>query len=262
MRTISVLNMKGGVGKTTTAVHLAAGFAGRGNRILLIDADPQGNVGHTFNVRSRHTLRECLLGEISAADAIITRVRPNLDIIVSTTEAFSLERQLAGVTQRETIMTRRLGALDAYDLVVIDTSPAMSLITFNTLLFSNGVVIPVGMDLMGVIGARQTMNGITEVRELWPDRRLEVLAVLPTMVNPVTNASRATLEAIEQDSQLGAHLYTRGIRQCLDLTYAAARHETIWEYAPRSRAAEDFTAFLDFVQSRIVPQPAVAAHGG
>src|SRR5437870_3953261 len=118
MQAFSVLNMKGGVGKTTTAVHLAAGFSGRGLKVLLIDADPQGNVGHTFGVRSRHTIREILLGEIAAAEGITPGVRPNLDLILSTTEAFSLERQLAGETQRETIMSRRLRGLDSYDLVI------------------------------------------------------------------------------------------------------------------------------------------------
>jgi chromosome partitioning protein len=260
MQTISVLNMKGGVGKTTTAVHLAVGFSSRGLRVLLIDADPQGNVGHILDVRSKHTLRECLLGEISPTEAIIPGVRPNLDVIVLTTEAFSLERELAGATQRETIMTRRLRGLDCYDLVFVDTSPAMNLLTFNALLFSSGVVIPVGMDLMAVIGARQTLNGIREVQELWPDRRLEVLAVLPTMVNHGTNASRATLQAIAGDARLGAYLYQPGIRQCLDLTYAAANHQTIWEYAPRSRAAEDFTAFLDFVDTAIASDRSTAVH--
>src|SRR4051812_41836788 len=126
MRAISVLNMKGGVGKTTTAVHLAAGLAKRGSRGLLFGAGPPGKVGHTLNLRNALTLRECLLGEVPIAEAIIPAVRPRLDVVVSTTTSFSLERQLAGETQRETIMRRRLRGLDVYDFVIVDTSPAMS----------------------------------------------------------------------------------------------------------------------------------------
>jgi len=258
MQTISVLNMKGGVGKTTTSLHIAAGLAGRGSRVLLIDADPQGNISHTLNLRHETTLRELMLGEASIDEVILRGARENLDIIVSTTAAFSLERQLAGAMQRETIMSRRLSGLGGYDFVVVDTSPSMNLITFNALLFADAAVIPVSMDLMAVIGARQTLNGITEVRELWPDRRLEILAVLPTLVNHSTNATRATLDLLNSDPQFRSLVYPAGIRQCLDLTYAAAAHQTIWEYAPRSRAAEDFTAFVDLVEQSAGSESLVA----
>ena len=89
-----------------------------------------------------------------------------------------------------------------------------------------------------------------EVQQLWSDRDLRVLAVLPTSVNPMTIATRAALESLERDHLLSEALYRPGIRQCIDLTYAAANRQTIWESAPRSRAAEDYTAFLDFVERR------------
>jgi chromosome partitioning protein len=258
MKSICIVNMKGGVGKTTTAVHTAAGLARRGVRVLLVDADPQGNVAHTFGIKPAATLRELLLNESSPEDVIIRDARENLDIIASTTAAFSLERQLAGETQRETLLARRLSRLKEYDVVVTDTSPSMSLLTFNALLFSTYVIIPIGMDLMSVIGARQTLKGVGEVQDLWPDRGLDVLAVVPTCVNPATVATRATFAAIENDPQLNSRLFTPGIRQCIDLTYASACHRTIWEYAPKARAAEDFDALIDFIQSRISLQQAVA----
>jgi chromosome partitioning protein len=248
MRKIAIVNMKGGVGKTTTALNMSAGFAARGCRVLLIDMDPQGNIGHALQAYSQNTIRELLLGEADIAFATIRGVRENLDVIVATTEAFSLERQLAGVTQRETILSRRLQGLSGYDVVILDTSPSMSLLTYNTLLYIQEAVIPVGMDLMAVIGARQTLNGIEEVRELWPERGLRIAAILPTFVSSFTKATRATIAALETDSAMRQFLYARGIRQCLDLTYAAAAHQTIWEYAPRSRAREDFDAFLDFLE--------------
>jgi cellulose biosynthesis protein BcsQ len=115
------------------------------------------------------------------------------------------------------------------------------------------------MDPMAIIGARQTMNGIREVNQLWPERRLDVLAVLPTFVNVVTVATRAALAALGQDPVLGPRVFGHGIRQCLDLTYAAARHQTIWEYAPRSHAAEDFDLFVDGVRRELRAEGMVAA---
>jgi len=100
-----------------------------------------------------------------------------------------------------------------------------------------------------VIGARQTLNGVVQVRELWPERRLELLAVLPTFVHSGNHATRATLEALEQDAAIDKSVFRPGIRQCIDLNYATASHQTIWEYAPRSRAADDYAGLIDYIEA-------------
>ena len=266
MQRIAVVNMKGGVGKTTTAIHLAAGLAIAGARVLLVDVDPQGNVGHVFGVPRERTIRELMIGDVAPGDLIARGVRPGLDVLPSSPASFALESQLAGAPQRETILARRLKGLSGYDVVVLDTSPAMNLLTYNALLFATDLVVPVAMDGMAIIGARQTLAGIHEIRELWPDRPLNLLAVLPIAVNAATNATRAAFEVLDEDPEMREPLFRPGIRQCIDVTYALTQRQTIWEYAPRSRAAEDYGAFVRFVAGALTRErrdrPASSPHAG
>lgn len=248
MRTIAVVNMKGGVGKTTTAVQIATGFLARGRRVLLVDADPQGNVGHMLGISATKTIKELMLGDATAADVIAqSEARPGLGVIAATPAAFALETQLAAMVQRETLLSRKLKDVTGYDLMVIDSSPAMSLLTYNAILCASELVIPIGMDTMAMAGARHTLDGVNEIRALWPDRKLALSAVVPTAVNANTHAARSTMQALAADREIGPALFARGIRQCIDLTYAAAARQTIWEYAPASRAAEDYSALIDLL---------------
>jgi chromosome partitioning protein len=243
MYRFAVANMKGGVGKTATAVNLAAGLARRGLRVLLLDCDPQGNVAHALGLHSRAGLRELVTGEAPLPEVIVRDVRPGLDVLPATTAAFSLDAYLTGQMQRETVLVRRLGPLDGYGALVCDTSPAMSLLTVNALLAAPAVLVPVTMEPLALVGARQTLNGILEMQPLWPERAPRVVGVIPTMVRARTRAAQAGRDALAADARLAPAVLGE-IAQDISLTYATAAHATIWEYAPSSQAAKDYERLL------------------
>jgi chromosome partitioning protein len=243
---IAIVNMKGGVGKTTTSVNLAVGLADRGKRVLLVDMDPQGNVAHSLKIKANQKTVYDLMADDMVIDQVIrTDVRPGMDVIPSSNVAFGLENRLAGETLREKIFSRRMRHVNGYDFVIVDTSPAMSLLTVNTLLYVDVVVLIVSMDQMAIIGAVQSLAGLKRVLSAFESPE-KTIAVLPTMVNAATNGSKETMTALQEDPDLAGFLLPMTIRQDVKLSYAAASKRSIWEYDVRSRAAEDYARVVDY----------------
>lgn len=246
MKKIAIANMKGGVGKTTTSVNLAAGLAQRGQKVLLVDMDPQGNVAHSLRIKaSQNTIYDLMADDMLVERVIRHGVRPNLDVIPSNNLAFGLENRLAGETLREMIFARRLRHTDGYDFVIVDTSPAMSLLTVNTLLYVETVILVVSMDQMALIGAVQSLAGLKRILAVFESPTKDIF-VLPTMFNAATNGSRETMNALKGDPDLGPYLLPVLVRQDVKLSYAAASKKSIWEYDPRTRAAEDYSRLVDY----------------
>jgi chromosome partitioning protein len=176
---------------------------------------------------------------------IRTGVRENLDVIPSSNVAFGLENRLAGETLREKIFSRRMRSVTNYDFVIVDTSPAMSLLTVNTLLYVDQVVLTVSMDQMAIIGAVQSLAGLKRVLSAFESPEKDI-RVLPTMYNGSTNGSKETMIALQQDPDLGRYLMPLLIRQDVKVSYAAASKRSIWEYDARTRAAEDYSKLVDY----------------
>lgn len=243
---VAIANMKGGVGKTTTSVNMAMGLAARGSRVLLVDMDPQGNVAHSLRIRASQSTIYDLMADDMVLDKVIRQgVRANLDVIPSNNLAFGLENRLAGETLREKIFARRMRQVEDYDFIIVDTSPAMSLLTVNTLLYVDKVILVVSMDQMALIGAVQSLAGLKRILAVFetPEKELHVLA---TMYNASTNGSKETMTALEGDPELGRYLLPIVVRQDVKLSYAAASKKSIWEYDTRSRAAEDYTRLVEY----------------
>jgi chromosome partitioning protein len=207
--------------------------------------DPQGNVAHSLKIKASQNTIYDLMAEDMLMDRVIREgVRPYLDVIPSNNLAFGLENRLAAETLREKILGRRLRHVQNYDYVIVDTSPAMSLLTVNTLLYVDRVVLVVSMDQMALIGAVQSLAGLKRILSVFESPEKEI-AVLATMFNASTNGSKETLTALQEDPELGPYLLPVVIRQDVKLSYAAASKKSIWEYDPRTRAAEDYARLVD-----------------
>jgi chromosome partitioning protein len=242
-RRIAVFNHKGGTGKTTTAVNLAAGLAERGNRVLLIDADGQGNVGASLGIRGEQNLYHVLVNGMPADEAAVP-VRANLDVLTSNELLAAAELYLAGRPNRHRVMRDRLGdRVQGYDVVVLDCAPALSLMNQNALVYADSVLVPVSCDYLSLIGVRQVLRTLKSVRTLLK-HRVQLLGVVPTFFDVRNKISREAVEALTE------HFGERclmPVRVNTKLREAPSAKQTIFEYAPDSHGALDYLALVDRV---------------
>ena len=245
MRSIALMNQKGGVGKTTCAVNLGAALAREGKRVLLLDLDPQANLSLHLNVdvhsleRSTYTV---LCGQSGLRESIIADIRERIWLLPSNIDLSGAEVELVGAVGRETILRDRLRpfiAEEAFDYVFVDCPPSLGLLSLNALTSVEEVLIPLQTEYF----ALQGMSRLMEVVDLIRDRlnpSLSVSGIIATMYDPRTNLSREVVEEIRKF--FGSKVYQSIVRTNVRLAEAPSHGKTIFEYAPDSRGAEDFKA--------------------
>src|SRR6202042_454104 len=194
---LAIFNHKGGTGKTTTSVSIAAGLASRGLRVLLVDTDSQGNVGVSLGVKADKTLYHVLVMGVRPEAAAI-RVRPNLDLITSNETLAAAGPYLAGRQNRDRILSDRLAsAFAAYDVVILDCSPSLSLMNQNALVAAEGIVVPVACDFLSLVGVRQVVKTVKNVNALL-HHPVQIHGVLPTFYDARARICRAAVEALKE----------------------------------------------------------------
>lgn len=195
---LSFANQKGGVGKTTSAVNVAACLAHRGKRVLLIDMDPQGNTTSGVGVSKRglkNTVYEALLGQVPAKAAIIPTRYDKLYLLPANISLAGAEFDLIDVIDRENCLKTALApVVDNYDYVIIDCPPSLGLLTINSLTASNGTVIPMQCEYFALEGLSQLMLTIRKIKQHY-NRQLEITGILLTMYNPRLNL---TLQVVNE----------------------------------------------------------------
>ncbi len=242
-RRIAVFNHKGGVGKTTTAVNLAAALAEKGKRVLLVDADGQGNVGVSLGIRGERSLYHVLVNGASVEECAVP-VRDGLDVLTSNELLAAAELYLAGRPNRDRVMRERLGGrADAYDVVVLDCAPALSLMNQNALVYADSVIIPVSCDYLSLVGVKQVLRTLKNVREMLK-HDVAILGVVPTFYDVRNKAAREAVAALT--AHFGAHCLPP-IRVNTKLREAPSVKKTIFEYAPDSHGAQDYLALVERV---------------
>ena len=252
---ITVTNQKGGVGKTTTASSLICGLHQRGARVLGIDLDPQGNLGFNLglDIGSGSTVYDVFQGTCPMEAAIQSTeygdVLPS-DIMLSAAEVgFTAPR-------REFMLSDLLTAVrDRYDFVIIDTPPALNILTVNAYVASSGLIVPMEAEVLSLVGITQLQETIETVRATF-NPNLKVLGILINKYNGRLSLSRDILEMAQVVAeQLDSHVFQAKIHRGVGVAMAPAHGQTVLTYQPDSRPAQDFQSIIDAVAGPQFPRP-------
>src|SRR5688572_4109981 len=238
MRKIALVNQKGGVGKTTTAVNLSDALARLDRRVLLIDLDPQLNATVSLGVPA-HEQEHTTYSILNGGAAVPIEISPNLHLLPSSIDLAGAELELAAAIGRETILRDALSGLTGYDFVLLDCSPSLGLLSINALSYAQEVMVPLQCEFLALHGISLLTRTVDLIRRRL-NPTLEIKGVIPCMYDIRKGLARETVEELQKHF-LGKVFKTR-IRTNVRLAEAPSHGQTIFEYAPDSNGAEDYMA--------------------
>ncbi len=245
-KTITIANQKGGVGKTTTAVNLAHGLVLEGKRVLLVDLDPQGQCATILGLKQEPGVFNLLVAEQTLAQVTRTTDRQNLFVVLGNSKTataqtvISVQHSPVSYTYEKIVLP---ASVDNYDYLIIDTPPSVGELQRQSLWASDGVLIPCSVDYLasdGVFSIIETLNRIGQEF----DWKGSVLGILPTFYDNVTRESKATLRDLHDNFD---QLVLRRIHRATILRECAVEGKTIFELAPASRAAKQYSRLVESV---------------
>ena len=246
-KVISILNHKGGVGKTTSAINIGAALVELGKKILLIDLDPQANLTVSLGIpRQPTTIYEAMRGEAELAPYTL---RKNFDVIMSTLDLSGAEMELINEAGREFILRELFEpVIEEYDYIIIDCPPSLGLLTLNALTGSNYAIIPMQTEFLALQGLTKIKQIIDKVR-FRLNKKLEIAGVVATMYDARKVLNRDVVATIQK--YFGDKVFKTFIRDNVALAEAPACQQDIFVYAPGSNGAEDYLELAKEIVERL-----------
>lgn len=244
MEIIAISNQKGGVGKSTSANALGAGLHAKGYRVLYVDMDAQGNLSYSMGaINKALSSLEVLTGSASALEAITPTAQG--DLIPASAALASADLILKDIGKEYRLREALEQVSDKYDYVILDCPPALGILTVNALTAADSVIIPTQADVFSLQGIGAMYQTIQTVRK-YCNKDLSVKGLLVTRYNARAILSRDMSELLASTAaQLDTKVFKTPVRECIALKEAQAKQQSIFRYAAKSNAAEDYSALID-----------------
>ena len=250
-RVIAIANQKGGVGKTTTAINLAAALAEAGQKVLAIDFDPQGNLSSGIGIEKesiKNSVYDLLINGTNCYSVLQSTDIKNLDILPTNVNLAGAEIELQDEENRDTKLKEKVDAIKSeYDFIIIDCPPSLSLLTINALTAADSVLIPIQCEYYALEGLGQMVKTINLIRKRL-NKKLTVEGVVFTMYDARTNLSQQVVESVKET--LDEYIYNAIIPRNVRLAEAPSYGQPITEYDTRSSGAESYRMLAAEVISR------------
>ena len=247
-RVIAVANQKGGVGKTTTAINLSACLAEKGQKVLAIDMDPQGNMTSGLGIDKdevEKNIYDLMIGQVGVEEVLQKEAIENLDVIPTSIDLSAAEIELIGVDDKEFIIRNAVAPIkDNYDYIIIDCPPSLSMLTINAMTTADSVLVPIQCEYYALEGLSQLIHTVELVKERL-NPILEIEGVVFTMYDARTNLSLQVVENVKENLQ--QNIYKTIIPRNIRLAEAPSYGMPINLYDPKSAGAEAYLALAEEV---------------
>ena len=246
---IAVLNQKGGVGKTTTTINLAAAIANSGKTVLVVDLDPQANATSGLNVDKtslKYSVYEVLVSGAKAKNVIIDTETNNLSLLPASTTLAAAEQELVSVMARESVLKNAISNLE-YDYIFVDCPPSLGLLSINALVASDSVLVPVQTEFYALEGLGLLMQTIQRV-QAGLNPQLKLLGVVMTMVDPRNSLSGQVVAEVKK--HFGDHVFNTFIPRNVRLAEAPSYGKTIFEHDKWSKGSRAYKSLAKELMQR------------